>query len=71
MKNDNKVHQELTERGFIGNDDVWIRDAWTVRFFGNEMEIFDDPEKCITHKYYVGAADYQRLVEILDFIDEL
>jgi hypothetical protein len=48
------------------SENIWTKGIWTVRVFGQEIEIFDDPILGGDGRYYLG--DVNDLSDILDSI---
>lgn len=63
----------LVNRGYIKgeNPNEWFRGNWTIRYLGNEIEIFENVDKVKSAKYYKTKINEIDLETILDEIDEL
>ena len=63
------MEEILQYNGFMQteNPNEWIRGNWTIRFEGDFMEIFNDPDKEIG-KYFIGPAHKYKLRTILQEI---
>jgi hypothetical protein len=48
-----RVKEIIKERGFqrTGKRDLWVRGSWTIRFFEDDIEIYDSIEE--SGKYLV------------------
>lgn len=63
---------QLMKRGFLKKEssNEWIRHGWTIRFYENYIEVFNDPDKVDSAKYFLGKLNEVDLETILDEIDE-
>jgi hypothetical protein len=65
--NDRSMKELLNKYGFFQESpNTYTRDIWTVRFFDNEIEIFDDPFQGGEGKYFIGDVDLIDLEAILE-----
>lgn len=62
----------LMKRGWIQKDspNEWTKYDWTIRFYENYIEVFNDPDKVDIPKYFLGKKDEVDLGLILDEIEE-
>ena len=62
----------LINRGFEKGDNPneWYRGNWIIRYFGDEVEIYENKFCDRTGKYFKGNIDEIDLDCILDEIDE-
>jgi hypothetical protein len=65
------MEEMLENAGFekVENEDTWEKDTWTVRFFGDDMEVFNTPIDDEVGKYLRDKKDEADLEAILYYID--
>jgi hypothetical protein len=70
--NDNDMESILRKYGFNVDDsgNIWTRGLWTVRFFENVVEIFDDVLEGGEGKYLLGDRDLLDLEAVLEDIKD-
>jgi len=66
MNKEQEIKMILTKRGFskLRNRDTWTKGSWTVRFYENDIEIFDSIEK--SGKYLVDTIIRVNIESVLD-----
>lgn len=75
MKNEERIKNKIRSQGFIKmlSRDSWTRGSWTIRFYKDDIEIFDDIEK--SGYYILGNVKTFNidpvLEEILGFINNI
>lgn len=71
MDNGREIRRILKENGFqrMLCRDSWHRRSWTVRIWGNDIEVFDSPDK--SRKYFLGNLDSMNINPILEEIDKI
>lgn len=69
MRNIERVKEILSENGFVktGKRDIWTRDSWTIRFFEEDIEIYDSIDK--SGFYFIANSEYININLILSDID--
>jgi len=70
MKENEIIESYLLEYGFTRgeNRDEWNKDTWNIRFFEDEMEIYEDINKEGGGRYLLTEIDAGILKEILEEI---
>lgn len=68
MNKEQEIKRILTKNGFskLKNKDTWIRDSWTIRFYENDIEIFDSIEK--SGRYFIDSIHRVNINLILNDI---
>ena len=71
MKENEKIEALLQENAFkqMENPDEWVKNEWTVRFFEDEMEIFEQLSIKGIGRYLLTDIDLSILEEILEEIN--
>lgn len=64
------MEEILIERGFRKEEQEYIRNNWTVRFDGDQIEIFNNPDK-EEGFYYIDSLEELNLKDLLDDIDDI
>lgn len=69
MKNEERIKEIIKSRGFsrMMCRDTWFKDSWTIRIYGQDIEIYDSEDK--TGYYYIGNIDSINITPILDEVD--
>lgn len=69
MNMEKEIKKIITKAGFVreGKRDIWTRGSWTIRFFEDDIEIYDSPEESAF--YYVGNVNYIDINLILADVD--
>lgn len=69
MNKEQEIKGILFKRGFRKTikSNVWQKDSWTVRLYGDDIEIFDDIEK--SGKYLLDSIDRVNIQLALDELD--
>lgn len=67
-KNEEVLENILKENNFSQQNmpNEWVRDSWTVRFYGNEMEIYESTEPKGHGRYLLTEIDLEILKEVLN-----
>lgn len=50
------------------DNNLWIKNYWSIRIYKNLIEVFNDPEKS-TGKYYINSIENIDLDFLLDELD--
>lgn len=69
MDNVKEIKRIIGENGFVrtGKRDIWTRDSWTIRFFEDDIEIYDSIDK--SAYYLVANSEYLDIRPIIADID--
>jgi len=70
MKKMREIESQLKANAFLKDDssNEWRRDDLTIRFLGDQMEVYEELNVRGTPKYYLSEIDIQILRDILDEI---
>ena len=65
--------EKIYKRGFTNKfgENTYSRDNWIIRFYDNEVEIYENVVEYKLGKYFYGKTNEIDLDLILDEIDEL
>lgn len=68
MKKMREIESQLKANAFLKKDSIneWVRDELTVRFFDDQMEIYESLNVRGIPKYYLSEIDAELLSVILD-----
>lgn len=68
MKESERIEVLLSGNDFVRGEnlDEWSRGRWTVRFFEDEMEIYENPDVEGHGRYLLTEIDADTLEEVLE-----
>jgi hypothetical protein len=68
MNKEQEIKRILTKRGFskMRNRDTWTKGSWTVRFYENDIEVFDSITE--SGRYLVDTVTRINIESVLDDI---
>lgn len=66
MNNVAEIKNVLKARNFVkkGRVDSWHKSTWTIRFFEDDIEVYDSPEA--SRYYFLGNVNAVNIHHILD-----
>lgn len=72
MEKNKEVEAELKAHAFVCNGvpSEWTKDDWTIRFYGDEMEIYESVQPDGNGRYLLIdlSIDLDTLRELLDYL---